>query len=114
MDPLSEEETPEKSGCAGGAVLVAASLGTGVAVYAYSRDVLVIVVWILGAVLLWRAARKKVPGTPDPAPPPVPERGSEEEPQVTLVRDTAHPNRWLVTRESPWMTEEIDKEAGTT
>lgn len=91
----------------GVAVLVAVALGTGAALFAYSRDTLVILVWVVGAVLLYRAAKrgpKSVQGAPDPAPPPLPERGPKQEPQVSLVRDTTHPNRWIVTRESPWLT----------
>lgn len=88
-------------------VLVAVALGTGIAVYAVSRDVFVLLAWALGAGLLYRAAKrgpKSVQDAAGPAPPAPSERGSQEEPQVSLVRDTTHPNRWIVTRDSPWMT----------
>lgn len=108
------EETPESSGCAGAAVIAAAALVAVFGTYAISRTAFIGLVWIIswGAVI-W-AARKPVPGTPDPAPPPVPERGSEEEPQVSMLRDKSHPNRWVVAARSPWMDQEISKEAGTT
>lgn len=101
-DRFQEPEEPPEGG--GWCLLIAAGGGVGVAVFAYSRDVFVILVWIIGAVALYRAARK-VPGTPNPAPPPPPERGSGEEPQVnpTLVKDPTHPNRWAVTEQSPWL-----------
>lgn len=105
--------TPEQQGAA---VLTTAAAGIGIAVFVYSRDAFVLLVWALGAVAVWYAARtpNKVPGTPDPAPPAPSERGSEEEPQVTMVRDSTHPNRWTVARPSPWLTVEINKKAGTT
>lgn len=102
-------EPRERSGCAGYAVLAAAALGVGGAVYAVSRDLFVIAVWVVGWVLVYRAA-KKVPDAAIPTPPAPSERGSEKEPQVTMVRDISHPNRWIVAKESPWVTEEIDKE----
>lgn len=106
------EETPSGGGCAGISVLVAAALGLGTAVYAISRDTLVIAVWIIGWGLVWRAAKrgpKSVADAPNPAPPPLPERGSEATPQVSMVRDTAHPNRWIVATESPWLRYPLDK-----
>jgi len=102
---------PEPRGrFAGGCLLTVAALGTGWAIFSVSRNVFVLLVWGVGAFLIWRAA-KKVPGATNPAPPPPSERGSEKEPQVTMVRDTAHPNRWVVARESPWVATTIDKEA---
>jgi len=87
---------------AGVVVLAAAAAGTGLAVYAISRDLLVIAVWITGWALIYRVAR-----TRNPAPPAPPERGPAEKPQVNnerIIRDTTHPNRWIVTRPSPWLT----------
>lgn len=101
---------PEGSPAAGGCLLLAAGIGTGAAVYNVSRDLLVILVWVIGLAMIWRAI-KKVPGTPDPAPPAPPERGSEKNTQVTMLRDKTHPNRWVVTRPSRWMREEINKES---
>lgn len=91
-------------------MLAVAALGTGWAIFSVSRNVFVLLVWGVGAFLVWRAA-KKVPHAPDRTPPPAPERGPEKEPQVTMVRDTEHPNRWIVARESPWVATTIDKEA---
>jgi len=102
--------TPEQQGAA---VLVPAAAGVGIAVFVYSRDAFVLLVWALGAIAVWYAARKpnkSVQDAPNPAPPPLPERGSEEKPQVTMVRDTTHPNRWAVTRPSPWLTEPIERD----
>jgi hypothetical protein len=102
--------TPEQQGAA---VLVTAGAGVGLAVFVYSRDAFVLLVWALGAVAVWWAAKrpnKSVRDAPDPAPPGTSERGSEQEPQVSMVRDTTHPNRWIVARDSPWLTVEIDKE----
>lgn len=99
---MNDDDEPEGSGCGGYAVLAAAAAGTGGAVYAYSRDLLVILVWLVGAVLLWRAARK-VPDTPCRTPPAPPERGSEKDPQVNVMRDPGHPNRWLINRPSEWL-----------
>lgn len=106
MPTEAEGDGPSGGGCAGISVLVAAALGLGTAVYAISRDTLVIAVWIIGWGLVWRAAKrgpKNVDTAPNPAPPPLPERGPEATPQVSMVRDTAHPNRWIVATESPWM-----------
>lgn len=109
-----EEEAPESSGCAGAAVIAAAVLVAMTMTYAISRTLFIGLVWAIGwGAVIW-AARKPVPSTPDPAPPAPPERGSEEEPQVSIIRDTGHPNRWVVAAPSPWMGEEINKEAGTT
>lgn len=75
-----------------------------------------IAVWVLGwASLIWATRpNKSVEDAATPTPPASPERGSKQEVQVSIVRDTAHPNRWIVTRPSGWMTQEIEKEAGTT
>lgn len=111
-DTGDPEETPVRNGgCAGVAVITAAALGLGVAFYAVSRDLLVVVIWVAGAVLLYRAAKKMPDGVQDrePLPHRPSERGSEEEPQVTVVRDHSHPNRWLVTKPSRWMTADTDK-----
>jgi len=111
VQPVEEPEVRRMSSrTSGAATLVICSAGVGLAVFAYSRDAFVLLVWVLGAAAVWWAAKKPVQGAANPAPPPLPERGLEKEPQVTMVRDTAHPNRWLVTRESPWMTQEIEKD----
>lgn len=108
-DAEEPEKTPERNGgCAGVAVITIAALGLGVAFYAVSRDLLVAVIWVTGAVLLYRVA-KKVPDAANPTPPAPSERGCEEEPQVTVVRDFSHPNRWLVTKPSRWMSADTDK-----
>ena len=109
MEVGPEDDVPEGGGCAGVTVLAVAALGLGTAVYAISSDTFVIAVWIIGWALVVKAARKPVQSTPDPAPPPLPERGSEEKPQVKMVRDMTHPNRWIVAAESPWLHYPLDK-----
>jgi hypothetical protein len=114
------EEPQETSGeealggnTAGAVLLTLASGGVGLAVFTYSRDAFVLLVWALGAIGVWWAAKKPVRDTPNPAPPPAPERGSDEEPQVILVKDPAHPNRWLAVHSSPWLAKDTSKETGT-
>jgi hypothetical protein len=109
-EPEEEAVRPMSSRTAGAATLLICSAGVGLAVFAYSRDAFVLLVWALGAAAVWWAAKKPVQGAANPAPPPLPERGSEKEPQVTMVRDTTHPNRWVVTRPSPWLAEPIEKD----
>lgn len=82
----------EGSGCGGYAILAAAAAGLGAAVYAYSRDGFVILFWVIGAVLLWRAARKI--NNPSPPPPSGPAPG--EDLQFTVVDDPEHPNHSVV------------------
>lgn len=108
---MSEE--PEGLGC--GAVIaipMMAALPLGI-VYAASREAFVLLLWALGwGSVIWSARRtpKSVRDAANPAPPPVPERGCVENTQVSIVRDTTHPNRWIVAVPSRWMTEEIVKE----
>jgi len=85
------EEPEERSGAGGGCVLAMCAAGAGAAVYAVSRDVFVIVIWVVSWALIWWVAR-----APNPAPPPVPEVVPVEEPQVSIVKDPDHPNRWIV------------------
>lgn len=117
MDVNGPEEEPEpemlSGSIAGAAVLTVASGGVGFAVFAYSRDAFVLLVWALGAAAVWYAAKKPVPSTPNPAPPPPPEGVEVEEPQVSVVRDPSHPNRWLTIRPSRWLREDNTKETGT-
>lgn len=111
---MSEEEEPEGSAAAGGFLLLAAGIGTGVAVYAISRDLLVILVWVIGSLMIWRAIRrgpKSVQDAPDPAPPPPSEGVAEENTQVTMIRDVSHPNRWVVARSSRWMQSSINRKS---
>lgn len=106
---MTDDDVPEGAGCAGITVLTVAALGLGTAIYAISSDTFVIAVWIVGWALVVKAARKPVQSTPDRTPPPLPERGPEEKPQVKMVRDTTHPNRWVVAAESPWLRYPLDK-----
>lgn len=108
---MSEE--PEGSGCGAViAVITMTALPLGI-LWAAVPDAFVMLLWVLGwGAVIWSA--KHLPRTANPAPPPPSERGPEQEPQVTIMRDQSHPNRWIVARPSRWMTEEIDKEAGTT
>lgn len=95
---MSDEPEPEGSRLAGAMVLTVAAGGVGLAIYTYSRDALVLLVWVLGAAALWWVAR-----TPNRTPPAPSERGSEEKPQFSIVQDPDHINRWSVT----------EKETGT-
>lgn len=111
-----EEEEPQGSGCAGAAVITAvvlAALGTA---WAVTPNAFVLGVWGIGwGSVIWVAKKtpKSVGDAANPAPPAPSERGCEKEPQVNMVRDTEHPNRWIVARPSAWMTQEIDKRDGT-
>lgn len=100
---MTEDTAPANGGCAGLTVLAVAALGLGTAIYAISHSTFVIAVWIIGWTLVVKAARKPVQNAPDRTPPPLPERGGEEEPQVKMVRDPSHRNRWVVATESPWL-----------
>lgn len=109
------EAPEEQGGCAGYLVLAVLVSGAVVGLFLVSRTVFILTVWGAGwAAVVW-AARKPVGDAPNPAPPPLPERGPAEEPQVTLMRDQNHPNRWIVARPSPWLSEPIrnDEKAGT-
>lgn len=101
---MSEEEPQERegSGCAGAAVVTAAVLALAGILYAASPTVFVLGFWAVGwGAIIWHA--KRVPPTTNPAPPPAPEGVAEEEPQVTVLRDKSHPNRWLVLKPSEWL-----------
>lgn len=117
MKEHPEEGTGTSSGCAGAAVIAAAVLGAVLGLYAVSRTVFILTVWVIGwGSVIWIAKHtpKSVQDAAKPAPPAPSERGSKKEPQVRMIRDTGHPNRWAVAAPSPWMGVEIDKEAGTT
>jgi hypothetical protein len=110
-EEVEEEEAGTGKGC-GCILAVPATLALGILFYQVP-DLGVGLVWVAGwGSVIWAA--KKVPSAANPAPPPLPERGYEKEQQVSIVRDKDHPNRWLILRTSGWMTEEIDKETGTT
>jgi hypothetical protein len=115
VEAVSEEPEEDggldRRGC--GCVLAVPATVVLVVLFTKAPDLGVGLLWVTGwGSLIWAA--KRVPREANPAPPPVPERGSKEEPQVGVVRDQSHTNRWLVLRNSVWMTEEITKEAGTT
>lgn len=106
---------PDETEDGGWCLLIAAAAGVGVAVFAYARDVLVILFWALGSVALWRAARR-VQYAANPAPPPVPDKPTKQEPQVStvVVKDATHPNRWAVAEPSRWLDwAPDDNETGT-
>lgn len=113
---VTEEEEPEGgSPAAAGCVVLAVVLAAGTVLWALSPAVAVLAVWGVGwGSVVWVAKRtpKSVQDAPDPAPPPLPERGPEREPLVTAFRDHTHPNRWVVTRESPWVNWIPNKEVG--
>ena len=64
-----EVEEPGRSRAAGACVLVVLAAVVTAVVFAVSRTAGVIAVWAVGAVLLWRAARRRSDSS---APPPVP------------------------------------------
>ena len=99
-----EEEVPGGSRAAGACLLTVLGAGAVWAAFAYSPDVAALVVWVVGWTRLICVAR-----TPNHAPPPLPEPSPDEKPQVRTVRDTSHPNRWLVLRTSRWLEEDTDK-----
>lgn len=94
MDPVDHDE-PEGSQSAGLLVLALGAGGTVVALFTISPTAGILLFWVTGWAWLIRAA-KKVPRTPDPAPPPAPEGVAEEKPQLKLMRDPDHPHRWVV------------------
>ena len=111
---MEVDEEPDGSGCAGAAVVTAVSLALLWGLYRVFPAASVLALWVLGwSAIVW-AARKPLPGTAIPAPPPPSEGAPEEEPQVTAVRDTSHPNRWLITRPSRWVAEPIEKDRDKT
>lgn len=102
------EGLEERSGCGGVLVLAAGTVGLLAAIFAISREAFILFIVVGGwGTILWAA--KRVPSASNPAPPPVPERGSVEEPQVTMIRDQTHPNRWVILRPSRWLTADTDK-----
>lgn len=112
MEELSdaEDEEPEGGGC-GTWVLAALAVGVITVLYRISAEAFVLILWGTG----WGAiiyAAKKVPPTPGPAPPGTSERDPEEEPQVSFIRDTSHPNRWVAIRPSRWL-DWTDEKTGT-
>lgn len=96
-------EPPMGNRTAGAVVLTVAAGGVGAAVFVYSRDAFVLLVWAIGAAAVWYAARKPVPSAPNPAPPPAPEGAGTEEPQFNVVDDPERPGHAIV----------IHKETGT-
>lgn len=111
---MSQEPEPQGSGCAGAAVITAAVSVPLAVLYAASREAFILALGAIGwGAIIWVAYHtpKSVQDAPDPAPPPLPERGSGEEQQVIAVRDTAHPNRWATPRVSRWLTEPMQKES---
>lgn len=113
---MSEEEDDRGSGC-GAALVVTIVVAVPLTVlYAITPEGFILALGGIGwGSIIWAAYHtpKSVQDAPDPAPPPLPERGPVEEPQVTAVRDTSHPNRWLTLRTSRWLAEDTSKETGT-
>lgn len=105
------EEDEGRTGCGGAFVLTLLVTGIVTVLYRVSPEAFVLVLWGGGWVAIVWAAKKR-PSTPNPAPPPAPERGLEEEPQVSFIRDTNHPNRWVAIRPSRWL-DWTDEKTGT-
>lgn len=105
---MDVDEGPEGTGCAGAAVAVVVVLGLASLMWAISPTYSVLGLWAVGwGAIIWTA--KHVPPAPNPAPPPAPEGAAQEEPQVTLMRDPSHPNRWLTVGPSKWLGSRFDK-----
>jgi hypothetical protein len=64
-----EEPVEEPSRAAGGCVLVALGGGAFAGVFAASPEAGVLAVWVVGAVALWRAARRRVSDSSATPPP---------------------------------------------
>jgi hypothetical protein len=111
---MIEEEPEQGSGCAGAAVITMAVSVPLAILWAASREAFILALGAVGwGAVIWVAYHtpKSVQDAPESAPPPLPERGSEEEPQVIAVRDASHPNRWATPSRSRWLTEPTSKES---
>ena len=75
----------------GAAVLTVAGLGVGLAVFVYSRDAFVLLVWALGAAAVWYVAR-----TPNHSPTLPHAPSAKEEQQVSIEQDPDKPGHWIV------------------
>lgn len=96
------EDEPQGSGCGGIVVLAMLVLAVAGVLFAISREAFILVFWgTAWGLIVWQA--RKVPGAPKRTPPPALEGAGEQEPQVTLVRDPGHPNRWVALRPSEWL-----------
>lgn len=105
---MDVDDGPEGTGCAGAAVATMVVLGFASLMWAITPTFSVLALWAVGwGAIIWAA--KRVPPAPNPAPPPAPEGAAEEKPQVTLMRDPDHPNRWLTASPSKWLGYRIDK-----
>lgn len=92
---MAIDEPREGSRAAGAVVLTAASCGVGLALFAYSRDAFVLLVWAIGAAALWWVARK--PNKIDnPSPPLLSAPSPPEKPQFKVVSDKSNPHRSVV------------------
>lgn len=92
---MTEDDEPTGGQDAGLLVLFLAAGGLATALFTYSPTAGILILWVTGwAWLIWAA--KKVPDAPSPAPPPPPEGVAEEKPQLKLMRDPDHANRWVV------------------
>ena len=100
-DDETPPEGPSGSRAAGGCFLILLAGGAMAALLTVAPVAGTLVLWGGGAVWLWYAANKRMPDTPNPAPPPPSEGVAEEEPQFSVVKDPNHPNRHLVV----WGTE---------
>lgn len=108
---MDAEEDEGRTGCGGAFVLTLLAAGALALFHRLSPEAFVLALWGIGwGAVIWAA--KKRPSTPNPAPPPVPERGPQQEPQVSFIRDTSHPNRWVAIRPSKWLSW-TDEKTGT-
>lgn len=105
-----DEEPEGNTGC-GAVVLSLLAVGVITVLYRISAEAFVLILWGTGWGAIIYAAKKR-PHTPNPTPPPDSERGPDEEPQVSFIRDTSHPNRWVAIRQSKWLRW-TDEKTGT-
>lgn len=94
---MTEEPEPQGSSCAGVLALVVLVGGATAAVFAVAPALGLGLVWIGGAVWLWRTVRS----TANPAPPAPSEGDENAEPQFSVVEDEENPHRSHVV----WTTE---------
>ena len=107
MEP--EEDPQQGLGCAAVTVIAILTAVPLALLWLWSRDAFILTVWLIAAVsVIWAARRPNKIENHSPPPPSDP--SPQKKPQVSMMRDQSHPNRWVVTRPSRWLTDTHDKE----
>lgn len=96
---VAEDET--SGGCGGYVVIAVVAAAPLLVLYGIAPEAFVLAFWAVGWGLVVWAARKRVQDAPDPAPPPVPERGSDTKPQFRVVQDPQRPGASVVVWDEP-------------